>query len=78
MALKVRGLGRSARLVDRSTDAALTSLVANQRRHRKTLKNPHVAFAFCYLASHWGLDLLTEGRVDGLMTHIEANRTALA
>jgi hypothetical protein len=76
-ALKFRGLPRSARTLKTATDAALSSYVANETTHRRTLRDPRLAFAFCYLASHYGLGLITEDRVEGLMAYIELNRNLL-
>lgn len=44
----------------------------------RVLGDPYLAFAFCYLASHYGLRLLTAERVEELMAHTGRNRKALA
>jgi len=78
VAVKFRGLGRSTRARQKATDAAVASYVANRRRHGGVLRQHHLAFAFCYLASHYGLDLLTARHVDKLLIYIEDNRPVLS
>lgn len=73
-----RGYSRSARRRKSADEAALASYAANLRANPSVLNDPHLAFAFCYLASHYGLRLLTAERVDELMADIERNRKALA
>lgn len=76
--LKFRGLRRSGRALGRATEAALTSYVANHDAHQAELSNAHLSFAFCYLASHYGLGLLTAFEAEDLMAHIERNSNSLA
>jgi hypothetical protein len=65
--LKFRGIRSSKRSLQKATDAALASYVATASRDAEALSKPHVAFAFSYLASHFGLDLLTADEVTELM-----------
>lgn len=78
VAIKFRGLPRSARRVRQATDAALASYVANLARHRPALEHPHLAFAFCYLASHHGLGLLGAADADTPMEYAIRHRKELA
>ena len=78
VAVKFRGSPQSVRLRKRANDAALASYAANRPAHRSVLKDPHLAFAFCYLASHYGLRFLTAERVEALMADMERNRKTLA
>ena len=78
VAVKFRGLGRSTRTLQKATDAALASYVANRGRHGGVLRQRHLAFAFCYLASHYGLNLLTARQVDNLLIYVEDNRPVLS
>ena len=78
VAVKFRGCSRSARRRKSANQAALASYAANLSANPSVLNDPHVAFAFCYLASHYGLRLLTAERVGELMADIERNRKALA
>jgi hypothetical protein len=70
--LKFRGLPRSNRRLGRATEAALASYVANRADSPGVFKNPHLSFAFCYLASHYGLGLVSASIVDDLMEYIAA------
>lgn len=65
--LKFRGIKSSKRTLKKATDAALASYVATASRDAEALSKPHVAFALSYLASHFGLDLLTADEVAELM-----------
>lgn len=76
IAVKFRGLRRSR--AKAAVDAALTSYVATKDRFPQHFKNPHVSFAFCYLAGHFGLGLITEQDVDEVMTFIERNTANLS
>jgi hypothetical protein len=78
VALKFRGLSLSTRRVQQATDAALASYFANLARHRRALADPHLAFAFCYLASHYGLGLLGAPGADAPMEYAIRHRRQLA
>ena len=78
VALKLRGLPRSRRKVARATEAALASYVANRDGNPEVFANPHLAFAFCYLASHHGLGLLGEAQTEEVMDYVERHRRTLA
>jgi hypothetical protein len=75
--LKFRGLGRSKALQGKVTDAALASYVANKDRLPEVFAVPQLVFAFSYLASHFGLELVDEKAVDEIMGYIEDNRETL-
>ena len=75
--LKFRGLGRSKALRKKATDAALASYAANKDRLPEVFAVPQLAFAFSYLASHFGLDLLDERTVDAVMTFVENHEDKL-
>jgi hypothetical protein len=49
VAVKFRGLPPS--WIDAATEAALSSYVASQEQAGSAFDDPHLAFAFCYLAS---------------------------
>jgi hypothetical protein len=49
------------------TEAALASYAATASEGAGSLTDPHVAFAFTYLASHFARNLLTEQQVAELM-----------
>jgi hypothetical protein len=70
VAIKFRGLPESRRAT--AVEAALTTYVASEGS--APLTNSRLAFALCYLASHFGLNLVSEKTVDEVMDHIMANR----
>ena len=49
-----------------------------QSREPGALSTPLVAFAFCYLAAHFGLGLMTEERVGVIMDYVVAHEKPLA
>jgi hypothetical protein len=75
--LRFRGLKQSDKLLKQATDAALTSYVATRHLVGEILDIPQMAFAFCYLASHFGLDLVDQELVDEVMTHVEREKESL-
>jgi hypothetical protein len=77
VAVKFRGLGRSKRTLEKAAEAALASYAENRGRNGGVLRQRHLAFAFCYLVSHYGLKLLTARQVNNLVIYVEANRPAL-
>jgi hypothetical protein len=76
VAVKFRGLPHSR--VDAATEAALSSYVASQEQAGGVFDDPRLAFVFCYLASHFGLDLISEEYVDEVMSFLEENQARLA
>ena len=76
--LKFRGIKASRANTNRATDAMLTSYVATRDHDKKIFNNPHIAFSFAYLASHFGMDLLSESQVGEIMDYIESHASALA
>jgi hypothetical protein len=77
VALKFRGLRASPRNLKKATEAALVSYVANKERQPEEFADPRLAFAFCYLAGHYGLGLVEAGDVDQLMEFVEERRSDL-
>jgi hypothetical protein len=71
VAVKFRGLSDSQ--ADVATEAALSSYVASKEQVGAALDDPHLAFAFCYLAAHFGLEIVTEQTVNEVMAFIEEN-----
>lgn len=68
--LKFRGIEPSAVNLRRATDAALSSYVATTSLEGNLLAVPQVAFAFCYVASHFGLDLIDESTAVELLDYL--------
>jgi hypothetical protein len=73
VALKFRNLPPRGRTLKRATEAALSSYVANLDHRAAALSEPRLAFAFCYLASHYGLGLVDIATVESLMEFLERN-----
>jgi hypothetical protein len=76
--LKFRGIPAAKATLKRATTAALTSYVAMEEREPEVFSKPHLAFAFCYLAAHFGLDLVTEPVVARTMDFIVEHEAELA
>ncbi len=76
IAVKFRDLPRSR--VDAAVEAALSSYAASQEHSGTAFDDPHLAFAFCYLASHFGLDLLSQEGVGEVMEFLEEHKARLA
>lgn len=74
--LKFRGLPKKYRKP--ATEAALSSYVATESKMQEAFSNPHIAFAFAYLASHYGLDLLGKNEVAEIMDFIIQEEIQLA
>ncbi len=78
ISLKLRGLPRTKKLEAKAKEAALSTYVATKSQNPEVLTNPHIAFALAYLASHYGLDLLTENEVVEVMDFIAQEQRQLA
>ena len=76
--LKFRGIKRTKAKLEKTTEAALSSYVATKDSIEHILDDHHISFAFCYLASHFALDLVDEQEVNEIMEYIEAHRKELA
>lgn len=75
--IKFRGMKRTKRLLDKVTEGALASYIANEESHKESLASPIISFAFCYLASHYALGLVTDENVGILMNAIESDPVKL-
>lgn len=69
VAIKFRNLPASK--LKAAKEAALSSYVASEDQVGALLQIPELAFAFCYLAAHFGLDLASEQTVAKVMGFIE-------
>ena len=69
VAIKFRGLPESRRQA--AVEAALCTYVASEKNG--LLDDPHLAFALCYLASHFGLDLVSQNTVEEVMDQLAAD-----
>jgi len=75
--LKFRRIEGTEANVDRATEAMLTSYAATEGQTEGIVANPHLAFSFGYLASHYGMGLLTEDEVREIMVYLEDNHIGL-
>ncbi len=75
--LKFRGLGVGGRRLKKATDAALASYVAGTEAAPEIKEKPHVSFAYCYLASHYGLGLVTKAEASAVLDYLEAHEKEL-
>lgn len=69
--LKFRGLERSKKNTKKATEAALSSYVVMQEAEPDTMADPQMGFAFCYVASHFGMDLLADEEARGILNYVE-------
>ena len=70
--LKFRGIEKSEENFKKVTDAALSSYVATKENVGGLFDIPQMSFAFCYLASHFGLDLIDESTLPKIMEFVES------
>jgi len=63
--------------LEKVSEAAFSSYVATKDLIGHILDDHHISFAFCYLASHFALDLVDENDVNEIMAHIETHRKEL-
>ncbi len=69
--LKFRGLEQTKSNLKKATDAALTSYVVTQEIVGDLFDIPQMAFAFSYIASHYGLDLIGDDECTRILDYIE-------
>lgn len=70
--LKFRGVKRSKKNLKRATEAALSSYVATKEIVGDLFDIPQMSFAFCYLASHFGLELIEENLSTEILDFLES------
>lgn len=70
--LKFRGVKSSKKNLKRATEAALSSYVATKEIVGDLFEIPQMSFAFCYLASHFGLELLEENLSTEILDFVES------
>jgi hypothetical protein len=75
--LKFRGIKATKAALNQATDAALSSYVASGDREPEMFGKPHLAFAFCYLAAHFGMDLVSQEEVGSIMDYVEEHEEQL-
>ena len=75
--LKFRGINKTKTIRDKASEAALSSYVATKDVVGEILGIPQISFAFCYLASHFGLGIVDESLVTEVMGYIEDNKETI-
>ena len=69
--LKFRGIRATKTALKKATEAALCSYIAEQDAAPEVVADPVHAFAFCYIASHFGLGLLSQKEASSILQDIE-------
>ncbi len=69
--LKKRGLKTTKKNIEKAKEAALCSYVATKNNAAAELENPIIAFSLAYLASHFGLDLISDMECAQIMDAVE-------
>jgi len=72
LCLKFRGIKQTEDNLKMATNAALSSFVATEDSVDDLFQIPQMAFAFCYLASHFGLELFDTNTLSEVMGYIES------
>ncbi len=75
--IKFRGLRQSKKNIKKATEAALSSYVATEELSDGITKSPYLSFAFCYIASHYGLNLIQEKEANEVTQYIEEHQSQL-
>jgi len=73
LCLKFRGIKRTNANLKKAADAALASYVSTKASVGNLFDIPQMTFAFSYVASHFGLDLLSEQECAELLGYLESN-----
>ncbi len=69
--LKFRGMEQSNKNVKKVTEAALSSYVATLDTAPDDMADPQMSFAFCYIASHFGMGLVSDDEATGILEYVE-------
>lgn len=69
--IKFRGIERTTKKLKTVTEAALSTYVANEQVHGDTLEHSIMAFALCYVVSHYALGLIDEKSSEDILRFIE-------
>ena len=69
--IKFSGIERTTKKLKTVTEAALSTYVANEQVHGDTLEHSIMAFALCYVVSHYALGLIDEKSSEDILRFIE-------
>lgn len=75
--IKFRDLSRSKKNIKKATEAALSSYVATEELPDGITNSPYLSFAFCYIASHYGLNLIQESEANEVIQYVEEHQSQL-
>ena len=73
LCIKFRGVKNSKQNLEAATNAALTSYVATKDNMGELFNIPQMSFAFSYIASHFGLDIIGENKCSDILDYVEQN-----
>ncbi len=71
--IKFRGIKQTKKILEQVTEAALSSYIATKDKTENVFDHHEIAFAFCYVTSHFSLDLLDDEVARELLAYIENN-----
>ena len=77
LCIKFRGVKNSKQNLKTATNAALTSYVATKENMGELFDIPQITFAFSYIASHFGLDIIGENKCSDILDYVEQNIDSL-
>ena len=72
--LKFRGIKKTDKILKKATEFTLANYIANIDINNDSLSDPYIAFSFCYVVCHLGLDLIDEHQVGCLMDYLEQRK----
>jgi hypothetical protein len=72
--LKFRGIKQTEDILKQATEIALSNYIANLDARKKSLADPYMAFALCYVVSHFGLEIIDENQVESVMYYLDKSR----
>ncbi len=72
--LKFRGIKNTKKTLKQATDMALSNYVVNLDENDEAMADPYMAFALCYIVSHFGLELISDNCVERVMTYLDEMR----
>ena len=72
--LKFRGIKQTKNNLKQATEIALSNYVVNLDENNEAMEDPYMAFALCYVVSHFGLELISENCVERVMFYLDEMR----
>src|SRR4030042_4741788 len=75
--IKFRGIENNKDNLNKAIEAMLSSYVSTEEDNKDIFLKPYLSFSFCYLASHYGLGLLSKIKVNKIMEYVEKHQIEL-